>query len=318
MQAPSGAFFTPLLVGQLGANRKESMSATVVTSENLAEFQAARMAQTSAPDPEPIDEIAETETVATEGTPPAPEDEAQQQEEQKPENKKVQKRIDELTKQREDARRDTAKEREAREALEARVKDLEAKPNPQAAPKADSKPAPAQFNDAYEYAEALAEWSAEQALVKRDAQEAERKAAVEREKIVSEWSKRQTDMQTEVADYDDVIASSTVAVSDQVRDAILESDIGPKILYHLAKNPDIAASLASKSVTSALREIGRLEATLTGPQASAKPAATPSRAPSPITPINATRSADSPVDSKGEFFGTFADYKAARSAGKIR
>lgn len=294
------------------------MSATVVTSENLAEFNESRMAQTSAPAPEMTDEVIEDEPVLTEDAPTDSDDEAQQQEEQKPENRKVQKRIDELTKQREDARRDTAKEREAREAIEARVKDLEAKLTPPPAPKSDGKPNASQFNDAFEYAEALSEWKMEEALAKRDQLDADRKAQVEREKVTAQWSKRQTDIKAEVADYDDVISSSTVAVSDQVRDAILESDIGPKILYHLAKNPAIAESLASKSVTSALREIGRLEATLTGPQASAKPAATPSRAPSPISPINATTSVNSPIDSDGEFHGTFAEYKAARAAGRIK
>ena len=294
------------------------MSATVVTSENLAEFQATGKVQAFAPDPAPADEVESVDPVVTKDEQPEAEDEAQQQEDQKPDNRKVQKRFDELTKQREEARREVTREREAREVAEAKTRDLEAKLNPPAQPKSDSKPAPAQFNDAFEYAEALAEWSAEQALSKRDQQDAERKVKAEREKVIDSWTKRTESVKAELSDYDDVIASSTAAVSDQVRDAILESDMGPKILYHLAKNPDIAEGLASKSMASALREIGRLEATLTSPQASAKPAATPSRTPSPITPINATKSADSPIDSKGEFHGTFAEWKAARAAGKIR
>ena len=293
------------------------MSATVVTSENLAEFNEARMAQTSAPAPDMTDEVISDEPVTTEDTPLAPDDEAKQQEEQKPDNKKVQKRIDELTKQREDASRDTAKERDAREAIEARIKELEAKLTPPAEPKSNNKPNPSQFNDAYEYAEALAEWKVEESLAARDKQDADKKIQAEQDKVNSQWSKRQNDVKAEVADYDDVITSSSVQVSDQVKQAIMESEAGPQILYHLAKNPDIADSLASKSVISALREIGRLEATLTGQKVSGKPAATPSRAPSPISPINATKSVNSPIASDGEYYGTFAEFKAARAAGRI-
>lgn len=302
------------------------MVATVVTSENLAEFQASRM-QSSAP----------VETVAAEEAEPvdqqpisddkqdAAQDEAQQQEEQKPKKKatpedieEFRKRMDKSTWQREEATRRADEATKRADAAESRAKELEAKANPPKSVDADVKPTPGQFTDAFEYAEALAEWSAENALRNRDKAEADKKAVTEREKMVSEWTKRLEATKSEIADYDDALADSDVSVSDPVRDAILESDIGPKILYHLAKNPDIAASLAAKSVTSALRAIGRLEAELSGTKTAATPAVTPSRAPSPISPINATRSVDSPVGSDGEFHGTFAEWKAARASGKIR
>jgi hypothetical protein len=92
------------------------------------------------------------------------------------------------------------------------------------------------------------------------------------------------------------------------------------LLYHLAKNPEIAEGLAKKSPASALREIGRLEAALSGDKKPTpeKTAETPSKAPEPISPIRATKAVDSPIDSKGEFHGTYAQWKAARQAGKIK
>jgi hypothetical protein len=43
---------------------------------------------------------------------------------------------------------------------------------------------------------------------------------------------------------------------------LLESDLGPQLAYHFAKNPDVLMRLNSMNPTAAAREIGRLEATL--------------------------------------------------------
>ncbi len=294
------------------------MTATVVTSENLAEFNSKRMGLSSAPAPtEAVDKTEPVVEAISEETPSEEAKEVIEQEEHKP-NPKIDKRFNELTKQREDARRDAAKEREAREATEAKLKELEAKLNPVAV-KTDGKPTPAQFTDAFEYAEALAEWSAENALKTRDKVDAEKRQAAERAQVLKTWSDRQTAVKAELSDYEETIAESTIQVSDQVRDAILESDMGPQILYHLAKNPGVAAALTSKSVSSALREIGKLEASLSGTKpAPVTPAQTPSKASPPISPIRATKSVDSPVDSNGEFHGTYAAWKEGRRAGKIK
>ena len=122
------------------------------------------------------------------------------------------------------------------------------------------------------------------------------------------------------------IQSSDVVVSDPVRDAIMESDVGPKILYHLAENPAFAQELGKKSVISALREIGKLEARFEKaeqPQAASEPAAKPavakSKAPAPITPIRgAVSTVENNVDADGNFHGTYQQWKAARQARKIR
>ena len=296
------------------------MTATVVTSENLADFNSHRMGLSSAPAPTEAAPKAEPVVVAISEEVPVEEvEKVIEQEEHKP-NPKVEKRFSELTKQREDARRDAARERDANDAAQAELKELKAKLNPPVEAKTGGKPTPAQFTDAFEYAEALSEWSAENALSKRDKADAEKLNVVERTKVIDSWNTRQADAKTTFADYEETLANSTVSVSDQVRDAILESDLGPQILYHLAKNPEVATSLATKSVSSALREIGKLEASLSGtkPPAPAKPAQTPSKASPPITPIRATTSIESPIDGNGDFNGSFADWKAARRAGKIK
>jgi hypothetical protein len=124
----------------------------------------------------------------------------------------------------------------------------------------------------------------------------------------------------ELPDFDDIVASSDVVVNDDIRDAILESDVGPKILYHLAENEDIAKKIAGMNPKAALREIGKLEARFEAkPEVEKAAPIVKSKAPAPIQPLRGSGGvADVPMSSNGEWHGTFAAWKEARKAGKIR
>jgi hypothetical protein len=288
----------------------ERQAETVVTSENIAEFAAQKLgladrADTEADDSEPDQ--------APEQSEPKSEDEARTGKQ----NPKLEKRFSEITKQREAAREEAKREREARESLEAKVAELERRTQPQQRVDAlDEEPKPEQFNDAFEYARALAEYSAEQALKNRDRVELEKKYQAEHDKLIEVWNDRLEATKKELPDYQDMIESSDVMVSDQVRDALLESDAGPRILYHLAENPDYAEKLSKMTVISALREIGKLEARFE--KTETKPVVR-SKAPAPINPLRATGgSMDTSVGSDGEFHGTYSQWREARKAGKIR
>jgi len=215
------------------------------------------------------------------------------------------------------------------EALENRLKELEVKVNPQPVEQVNAKPSPSQFNDAFEYAEALAEWSAEQAILNREKAETERKVQEERSKVIKSWNDRLANVKADLPDYDEMIASaSDITVSDEIRDAMLESEQGPRILYHLAENPELAEKLNSMSKVSALREIGKLEARFEAKEtpketpkteAETKPSVAKSKAPAPISPIKTSSAvADVGVGSDGEFHGTYQQWRESRKAGKIR
>ncbi len=281
----------------------------VLTSENSGEFYAQKLGLAKE---EAVEAAEPTEPQQSE---PEAQEEPKVTEEPKP--NKLEKRFSEITKQREMARAEAERERQRASELENRLKELEAKVAPK--PNLDEEPKPDQFQDAFEYAKALAEYSTERALKERDRQESERKANEERAKTMAEWNKRQNEIKKELPDYDDMIASSEVVVSDQVRDAIFESELGPRILYHLAENPEVAEKLGRLSTIGALREIGKIEARLEkAPQEEVK-AVTRSNAPKPISPIRATSvPSDNSVDSNGEFHGTFQQWKEARLAKKIR
>jgi hypothetical protein len=292
----------------------EKEASHVLTSDNSAEFYANRLGLADQPEVEATPEVEPTEVVEERSEP-----EIEKEQEEKPKaNPKLERRFSEITKQREEARKEAQQERQAREALEARLAVLEKQPAPQA-PKVDEEPQPSQFNDAFEYAKALAEYTADKRIGEMRRQDAEAKEAVERQKVIETWASKVQAAKASMPDFDDIVASSDVVVNDDIRDAILESDVGPQILYHLAENDDVAKRIAGLSPKQALREIGKLEARFevkeTAPET--KPVVR-SKAPAPINPLRGSNPADVPMSANGEWHGTFQAWKEARKAGKIR
>ena len=288
---------------------------TVVTSENLADFNANKLglASETSPTAAEVDENpSEPAAKYGQSEPKLAEDEATGTEEKK-QNPKLEKRFSELTKAR--------KEAEARaEELEKRLVALEGNQAPQKAPESNQKPTPDSYKDAFEYAEALADWSAENALARRDQEVKQKEVQAKRDTVIKTWTEKLEATKAELPDYEDMVSSSTVVVSDTVRDAILESDVGPRILYELASDDELAEKITSMSLPSALKLIGKLEAQFEKTEAPAKAErksfAAKSNAPEPIRPLRSTGGvADVAMD--GEQV-SFQQWKAGRLAGKIK
>lgn len=133
---------------------------TVVTSENLAEFTANKLglATESSPTAAEVDE-SPSEPAAQDGQsePKLADDEATGTDEKK-QNPKLEKRFSELTRQRKEAEAKAEAAEQARMDLEKRLAALESNRVPTQAPESNQKPSPDSYKDAFEYAEALAEW----------------------------------------------------------------------------------------------------------------------------------------------------------------
>lgn len=215
--------------------------------------------------------------------------------------------------------------REARERAEQEAAALKAKYEP-VKTEQDPEPLPAQFTDVTEYAKALKEWTVDNTR-REDAKKAQvERQTREREEVGKAWTERQNAARKDIPDYDKTISESTVKVSDQVREAIIDSDAGPQILHHLAKNPDVAEKIGQMTVGRALKEIGRLEVSLGKPETKEARAevkttvAEISKAPAPITPL---RGAGAPVVNLSGTDAvpstmTYEDWKVLRRAGKIK
>jgi hypothetical protein len=297
-------------------------ASSIVTSENLAEYNADKLGLASESSPTAATvEKTPVEPAAYKGQsePVLAEDEATGTDEKK-QNPKLEKRFSELTKARKEAEAQVAEERKARESLEARLAVLEGNRAPNQAPESNRKPTPDDFKDAFEYAEALANWSAENALAKREQEVKQKEIEAKRETVIQTWQQKLESTKAELPDYEVMVASSDVKVNDTVRDAILESDVGPRILYELASDDELAEKLTGLTTAGALKLIGKLEAqfekTEEPAKAEKKTVAAKSKAPEPIRPLRSTGGvAEVSLDGNDM---SYQQWKAARQAGKIR
>ena len=291
---------------------------TVVTSENLDEFMAKRIGMSAPEKPVVADDtrVQVDEENKVEETPveALKADEEDQEEEHK---EKVKNSYIKLREQRNQAREEANRVKAEKDALQARITELEGKKDTAEPAKPAGKPEPNEFTDAFAYAEALSEWKVTEALNKRDQVTRQAQLESERAKVAEGWKEKVNETIKEITDWADIVGSSDVAVSDQVRDAIIESDIGPKILYHLAENPDLAEKINNMTVQSAIKEIGKIEAKLDTKQEVEKEVEV-SKAPKPISPLKGKTSAAELITSDGEFQGNYQAWKAARKAGKIK
>jgi len=284
---------------------------TVLTSENMAEFTAKRLGLADTSEAAPAEPHNQSEPTESEKEATAVEDRKQ--------NPKLEKRFSEITKQREAAREEAQREREARQSLEAKLRDYEEKAKPKAEQVTEDEPQPEQFSDMYEYAKALTDYRVDQRWKDEKQKEVQAKVQAERDQLINTWAKRVDSAKSEIPDFEEMVGSADVVVSNEVRDAIFESEVGPRILYHLAENPDIAEQLQGMTLTRALATIGKLEAKFEKTEPQTKPTVGRSKAPAPINPIKA--SANGPVtelDSNRQFHGNYQAWKAARLAGRIR
>lgn len=127
------------------------------------------------------------------------------------------------------------------------------------------KPKQESFNTDSEYLEALADWKLDQRQQKQSA-DAERE---NQQKTLNEkrqkFSKSAKEAAKKYNDFNDVVSNPDIAISETMEQVILESEVGPDVLYHLGQNLDIALEIAQMPPHMAAREIGKIEARLSIP-----------------------------------------------------
>lgn len=215
------------------------------------------------------EQAANTETPATSesGETPA----------EKPKKAGLQKRFGELTRQREEAKR---------EAEYWREQAMKGQPKADTEQKATDKPKPkAADYESYEaFMEDLADWKADQKLAERERQREQEtqqeRATREFNELRSTFAERIEQAAEKYEDFEEVAFSEDVPVSEAMATAIMQSELGPDLLYHLGQNPKEAARIAKLPPIAAVRELGKLEAKLSEP-----PTKRASKAPEPIKPV---------------------------------
>lgn len=225
---------------------------------------------------------------------------------------KLQQRFSELT--------GKAKEAQDRaERAERELAEVKNKVTPVQTPVQNTgEPDPQNYTDIFKYTSDLAEYKANSIMSKRDAEVQARTQQEHQAQVQTSWRAKMAMAATEIQDFDDVVLGSNVTVSDQVRDAIMESDVGHKVLYELAKNPDIANRLNSMTLPQAMRELGKIEARLENVQPAKVTPPAVSKAPPPITRIGSGSTTSEIPMTDGNFTGSYAQWKELRKAGKIK
>ena len=233
-----------------------------------------------------------------------PADAAAQPEAKKP-ARGVQKRIDELVKQREEERSEKLR---LLAMLEARDKPEQPASQPVVEEEAEPvRPSRSAYTDPDTYADALAAWAEERASwgAKREVKYvmAEERARAQEEQVQAAkfqvqqaYKGRVEKIVTKYPDYHEVAESPDVMVSPIMAHAIVNAEEGPEIQYFLGKNPQEAARIINLNPALQLVEMGKLASKLSAQPTAAAEAAAPaarpavsaasvSAAPKPIKPL---------------------------------
>src|SRR6267378_1753867 len=310
---------------------EERIAQHVVTSENRADFMNKRL-DIAKPlekviEPDAKDKAPSVELKTVE--PPKTEEPLKEVEPAPKKEHPIQERFSKMAEQRREAEAKATAERDRAEKAIRELEELKAKGAPTPEPKPEEslgeKPARDKFQNEAEFTEKLVEWSIKKDRIEQATAIEKARIETEEKRVLTNWQERLDQTRDEIEDYDEKIESAkNVMFSNQVRDAILESPIGPRILYYFAEHPAEAEKLKGLSALSAVRSIGRLEADLTpkekettSPQEK-KGEAHISKAPAPISPLKGASAPENLVDGEGKFKGSFKQYKQLRKEGKLQ
>jgi hypothetical protein len=175
--------------------------------------------------------------------------------------KGVQKRIDRAVREKYEAQART-------KMLEERLNAIESRQPNVVEQRSDDEPSIEQYDNFDKFVAAKAAYIAkkqiESTLTEREQRQRAASEAAERTKTVDSWNKRMAAATAEMPDFEEVVSSSDVPMTDAMQQAIMESDFGPKLAYYLANNPDEAAAIGKLSPIGSIRALGRIEERLAG------------------------------------------------------
>jgi hypothetical protein len=186
-----------------------------------------------------------------------------------------------------EARKAIAAEQRAAD-LQRQIDELKGTKSDGAKPDGDE-PKPEDFKTVGEYTRALVKYEAKRAGEIGQKQAVQSQQQAHAQEIISQFVQRQDAFKAATPDYETVVGESELEVPNIAQQYLVESEMGPQLAYHLAKNPDEVTRLQKLSPSRVLAELGKLEVKL-----EAKPVATAttvassvSKAPAPIQPLEA-------------------------------
>ena len=253
----------------------------------------------------------EAEPTEESATPEPPESTSASAEPAKKPAKGVQKRLDELVRQREEEKRRGDEERRRADSEHAEklrllaLLEKKAQPEEEVVVEEEPKiPARDQFADAAAYDAAIEQYVAEKSsrvakreiaseLERQEKKRADADIATQQEAVRQAYVARVDKAKEAHPDYIEVAESPDVQVSIPMAHAIAHSEHGPEVAYYLGKNPEEAKRISALVAPLQLVELGKIEAKLTAPTP-------PAVAPAPKPPVSAAPPPGKPIQAAAE------------------
>jgi hypothetical protein len=255
---------------------KDSDSRTLLTGEKPADAEKTAETKPEETPETPVKDEAENE----ESAPSEDSGDEEDSTDAPKKSKGVQKRIDELTRQRYQADRDAERARQEAEYWRRQAESKQ--PPPQETAKGDAAPRFEDFDSYDDYTKALARFAAQQEFSELKAKEEGQRNQERQAKVREAFDKKAEEARRKYDDYDVVAMGNHVAYSPATLQLVVESEVGAELAYYLGKNPDVAKELAHLSPILAAKEIGRLEERFKQPKSQPKKI---TNAPPPISPV---------------------------------
>lgn len=151
----------------------------------------------------------------------------------------------------------------------------------------DGKPKPDSFETHSEYIEALTDWKLEQKDKEREEKQKQTQVKTEYEKQVQSFQSKVQEFSKTAKDFQEVVNEvDDIPLSVGLQEAILSSDVGPNLMYELAKDREELERINSLSAVQAAREIGKIEARLSKADFTQTKEIKTTKAPPPISPVS--------------------------------
>jgi len=194
---------------------------------------------------------------------------------------RVQKRIDQLTRDKYE--------------LKARLEKLEAVQNKASEP---TRPTREGFASDEDYIDALTDHKIDQRM----------QAAPKQDNTNVEWASRIAETRSSHSDYDEVVSMvENITLPQLATEAIVTSKFGPEIVYALGKDPERAEEISRMSPGAATVEIGIILADIKAKKVSQPTVKRVSSAPAPITPVQPKPTAENDPSKMTD--AQFADWR---------
>ncbi len=159
--------------------------------------------------------------------------------------------------------------------------------------------------DIEKYTDALTDW-------KVAAQFEQHRARDQQQQVATSYQQRAAEFTKHTPDFDEVLADAP-NVSSIVIEALAQSDLGPQLAYHLAKDAAAIARLNALPPARQLVELGKLEAQL-APKAAQKAAPKVTNAPKPLDEVKGSTVNTPTKEELAKPGASQADWRAMRKA----